>query len=109
MRTQLAPFPSVEIEFDNLLKPTLKNDSKGSAFRSSAAGLSLLRCRQFRETAHMLHALLRPAATLGGAGADKTALDVRQSAENGNYQLPGAVVGVGHGSASEQKWCAERN
>jgi hypothetical protein len=33
----------------------------------------------------VLPALLHPAAALGGAGADKIALHVRQSAENGNH------------------------
>ena len=40
------------------------------ALRSATAGLGLLCCRQFRGTAHVLSALLRPVATLGGAGAD---------------------------------------
>ena len=43
----------------------------------------------------MLTALLRPAAALGGAGADKVALHVGQAAENGNHQAPGAGAGVG--------------
>ena len=68
---------------------------KGRALRSAVAGLGLLRCRQFRGTAHMLAALLRPAAALGGASADKIALHVRQPAENGNHRSPGAGAGVG--------------
>ena len=63
--------------------------------RPSSAGLVLLRLRQFRFPAHALPALLRPAAALGGAGADKVALHVRQSAQNGNHQPPGASAGVG--------------
>ena len=43
----------------------------------------------------MLAALLRPAAALGGARADKVALHVRQSAQHGNHQAPGAGAGVG--------------
>jgi len=43
----------------------------------------------------MLPALLRPAAAFGGAGADKIALHVREAAEYGNHQSPGASAGVG--------------
>ena len=43
----------------------------------------------------MLTALLRPAAALGGAGADQIALHVREAAENSNHQASGAGVGVG--------------
>ena len=38
----------------------------------------------------MLPALLRAAAALGGAGADKIALDVGEAAEDGNHKPPGA-------------------
>jgi hypothetical protein len=68
---------------------------KRGTFRPALAGLGLLRLGQFRFPAHALPALLRPAAALGGAGADKIALHVRQSAENGNHQAPGAGAGVG--------------
>ena len=44
-------------------------------FRPPLAGLGLLLGRQFRFAAHALPALLRPAAALGGAGADEIALD----------------------------------
>ena len=43
----------------------------------------------------MLAALLRPTATLGGAGADNIALYIGEAAENGNHQAPGAGAGVG--------------
>ncbi|MGA8760612.1 MAG: hypothetical protein WB611_30655 [Stellaceae bacterium] len=43
----------------------------------------------------MLPVLLRPAAALGGAGANKVALHVRKAAENGNHQPPCAGGGVG--------------
>jgi hypothetical protein len=43
----------------------------------------------------MLAALLRPAAALGGAGAEKRTLHVGQAAENGNHQAPGAGADVG--------------
>lgn len=36
----------------------------------------------------MLPALVRPAATLSGAGADKIALHVSQAAQRGNHQSP---------------------
>jgi Pentapeptide repeats (8 copies) len=68
---------------------------KRSAFGPAATGLVLLCRRQFRGPAHMLPTLLRPAAAFSGAGADKIALHVRQSAENGNHQPPGAGAGVG--------------
>jgi len=55
----------------------------------------LLRLRQFRFAAHALPALLRPAAALGGAGADKISLHVSEAAENGNHQAPGAGAGIG--------------
>ena len=42
---------------------------------------------------HVLPALPRPAAALGGAGADKVALDVRQPAEYRQHQAPGAGGG----------------
>jgi hypothetical protein len=45
---------------------------------ASPPGLGLLRLRQFRRTAHALPALLRPASALGGADADKTALDISE-------------------------------
>jgi hypothetical protein len=65
-----------------------------STFRAPLAGL-LLRLGQFGFAAHALPALLRPAAALGGAGSDKIALHVREAAENGNHQAPGAGAGVG--------------
>ena len=68
---------------------------KRRALRPSAAGLVLLRLCQFRFPAHALPALLRPAAPLGGAGADKVALHVSEAAENGNHQAPRAGAGVG--------------
>ena len=68
---------------------------KRSTLRPSPSGLGLLRLRQFRFPAHALPALLRPAAALGGAGADKVALHVRQAAENSNDQAFGAGAGVG--------------
>ena len=43
----------------------------------------------------MLAALLRPAAALGGAGADKIALHVGEAAEHGDHQSPGAGASVG--------------
>jgi hypothetical protein len=43
----------------------------------------------------VLAALLRPAAALGGAGADKISLHVRQAAGNGNHQAPAARAGIG--------------
>jgi hypothetical protein len=50
------------------------------ALRTSPAGLGLLRRRQFRGPAHVLPALLCPAAAHGGASAEKIALHVGQSA-----------------------------
>ena len=47
---------------------------KRCALRPSSASLGLLRVGQFRRSAHVLPALLRPAAALGGAGADKVPL-----------------------------------
>jgi len=44
---------------------------------------------------HVLPALPRPAAVLGGAGADKIALHVGEASENGGHQAPGAGAGVG--------------
>ena len=44
---------------------------KRGTFGPPFAGLGLLRLRQFRFPTHALPALLRPAAALGGAGADK--------------------------------------
>ena len=41
----------------------------------------------------MLSSGLGAAPTLGGTGADKITLHVRQPAENGNHQTPGAGVG----------------
>ena len=69
-------------------------DERGT-FRPSLAGLRLLRLRQFRFPPHALPALFRPAAALGGVGADKIALYVCQSAQHGNHQPPGAGAGVG--------------
>src|SRR5205823_12044845 len=68
---------------------------EGGTLGPASAGLGLLRGRQFLGTAHMLAALLRPAAALGGAGADQIALQVREAAENSNHQAPGAGAGVG--------------
>jgi hypothetical protein len=48
---------------------------KRSALRAPPPCFGLLRRRQFQRSAHMLPALLRPAAAFGGAGADKIALD----------------------------------
>src|SRR5207244_3491914 len=48
-----------------------------STLRPTSASLGLLRLGQFRRSAHVLAALLRPAAALGGTGADKVALHVR--------------------------------
>jgi len=43
----------------------------------------------------MLSLGLSAAPAFGGAGADKITLHVRQPAENGNHQAPGARGGVG--------------
>ena len=51
---------------------------KRSTFGPALAGLGLLRLGQFRFPAHALPALLRPAAPLGGAGANKVTLHVRE-------------------------------
>ena len=67
---------------------------ESSTLRPPPSGLGLLRRRQLRRTAHTLPALLRPAAALGGAGADKIALHVGESSENGNHQAPGAGASV---------------
>ena len=56
--------------------------------------LVLLSLGQFWFPAHALPALRCPAAALGGAGTDKIALHVRQAAEYGNHQAPGAGAGV---------------
>jgi hypothetical protein len=48
---------------------------------------------EFRRSAHMQAAHLRPVAAFGGA--DQVALHVRQPAENGNQQAPGAGGSVG--------------
>ena len=45
--------------------------------------------------AHALPALLRAAAALGGAGADKIALHVGEAAQHGYHQSPGPGAGVG--------------
>jgi hypothetical protein len=50
---------------------------------------------QGRGPPHLLSLGLGAASALGGAGADKIALHVRQSAENGNHQAPGAGAGIG--------------
>jgi hypothetical protein len=68
---------------------------KRSTLRPSPVGLVLLRLCQFRFPAHALPALLRPAAALSGAGADKVALHIRQPAEYRQHQAPGAGAGVG--------------
>jgi class 3 adenylate cyclase len=49
----------------------------------------------FGDRAHVLPALLRPAAALSGAGADKVAFYVRQPAEHRNHQPSGAGAGIG--------------
>jgi hypothetical protein len=58
------------------------------ALRTSPAGLGLLRVSQFRGSAHVLAALLRAAAALGGTGADKVALHMREAAQHGNHEPP---------------------
>jgi hypothetical protein len=63
---------------------------KRGTLRPPPPCLGLLRVSEFRGSAHALPALLRPAASLGGAGADKVALQVRQAAQHGNHQPPGA-------------------
>jgi hypothetical protein len=45
------------------------------------AGLGLLRVSEFWRPAHVLPALLRPAAAFGGAGADQVALHVGKASE----------------------------
>jgi hypothetical protein len=72
-----------------------RRDGRAATFGSSPVGLGLLFGRQFRRPAHSLPALLRQAAALGGAGTDKVTLHVREAAENGNHQAPGAGAGVG--------------
>jgi hypothetical protein len=53
---------------------------KRRALYSSPAGLGLLRVSELRQPAHMLlPALMRPAAALGGAGAEKVALRVGEA------------------------------
>jgi hypothetical protein len=42
------------------------------------------------------------APAFGGTGADKIALHIRQPAENGDHQAPGAGAGAAHGSASDR-------
>jgi hypothetical protein len=64
---------------------------KRITFGPATAGLVLLRLCQFRRSAHVLAALLRPAAALCRAGADKIALDVRQAAEYGNQSLQSSI------------------
>jgi len=66
---------------------------KGRPLRPASAGLRPLRVGEFRGSAHIMPALLRPAAALGGAGADQVALHVREAAENGYHQPPGAGAG----------------
>jgi len=56
---------------------------EGRALHAPPPRFFLLLRREFRRSAHMLPALLRPAAALGGARADKIALHVRQSAAGG--------------------------
>ena len=68
---------------------------KRRALRPSPAGLGLPRIGEFRGSTHALPALLRPAAALGGAGADKIALHVGEASEDGDHQPPGAGAGVG--------------
>jgi hypothetical protein len=45
----------------------------------------------------MLPALLRTAAALGGAGADKIALHIGEASEDREHQAAGAGAGVGPG------------
>jgi hypothetical protein len=53
---------------------------KRSTLPPSPSGLGPLRRRQFRRSPHVLSALLRPAAALAGADADKLALYVGEAA-----------------------------
>ena len=55
----------------------------------------LLRVSEFRRPAHVLPALLRPAAAFGGAGPDQVALHVSKASEDRDHQAPGAGGGVG--------------
>ena len=77
---------------------------KRGTLRPPPAGLDLLRLCQFWFPAHALPALLRPAAALGDAGADKITFNVGQAAENGNHQAPGAGAGVEPWPGQERNW-----
>jgi hypothetical protein len=79
---------------------------KRRALRPSPAGLGLLRVGEFRGSTHMLPALPRPAAALGGAGPDKIALHASASPpRTAIINLPVLVPVSAHGSASERN-CA---
>src|SRR3954453_17568005 len=66
-----------------------------SALRAPSGGLFLLCRGQRRGAAHMLSSGFGTAPAFGGTGADKIPLHVRQPAENGKHQAPGASGGVG--------------
>src|SRR6516162_3052048 len=90
------PFPS--LLFISAVKSCFSprgSCGEGGTLGPASAGLGLLRGRQFPRTAHMLAALLRPPAALGGASADQIALHIREAAENSNDQAFGAGAGVG--------------
>ena len=72
---------------------------KRSTFRPSPAGLGLLRICQFRFPAHALPALLRLAAALGGADADKIALHSAKPPKTAIINRPVLVPVSAHGSA----------
>jgi hypothetical protein len=66
---------------------------KRRALRTSPSCLGLLRRRQFRFPAQVLPTLLRPVAALGGADADKLALERRQPIRSSRVTIttsPGA-------------------
>jgi hypothetical protein len=80
-----------------------------SALGAASGGLLLLRrTERVRGSAHLLPLRLGAASAFGGARADKIALYVRQSAQDGNHQSPGAgaaideivVLPVRHGAKS---------
>jgi hypothetical protein len=77
---------------------------KGRALGPPPPCFGLLCVGQLRGSAHVLPALLGRAAALGGAGADKVALDVGEAAQHGNHQAPGAGAGVG--PRLDQLYCA---
>jgi len=53
----------------------------------------------------MLAALLGPAATLRRSGADEIALHIRQAAEDGQHQPPGAGGSIGPGLGERAELC----